>query len=79
MPMRSVTKALLHLHLCLKYREPGFTLRLTCICELSTVLLQASSVRLMVSMASTELWICVAEGGTVVPLSAFEPVVLAVR
>lgn len=43
---------------------------LTCICEPSTVLLQASSVRLMVSRVSTELWICVVEGGDV-QLSVF--------
>lgn len=43
------------------------------------MLLQASSVRLMVSMASTDACICVVEGGVVVPPSAFETVVLAAR
>lgn len=43
------------------------------------MLLQASTVRLMVSMASTEAWICVVEGGVVVPLSAFVTPVLAAR
>lgn len=51
---------------------------LTCICEPNTVLLQASSVRLIVSMASIDVWICVLEG-RVVPLSALVTVVLAVR
>ena len=52
---------------------------LTCICEPSTVLLQASSVRLMVSMASTEVRICVVEEGVVVTLSVLGVVVLAER
>lgn len=53
--------------------------KLTCIWELSTVLLQDSSVQLMVSMPSREALICVLVGGVPVPLSAVVTVALAAR
>lgn len=51
----------------------------TCIREPSTVWLQASSVWLMVSTASYEVWICAAEGDVVVLPSDLKAVVQAAR